>query len=445
LRARLTLVAAVSVVAAVLVSSFVVYFATRRELLDRVDDDLAERVAAVQLIPRTRDLPVLGRFPPRLVGTAGGFAQTIDAAGRARPSRGSIGRLPVSDRARRIASTGAPSGFETVSVDGVDVRVLTSPLSDGLAVQVGAPIEDLDATLSRLRRVLLLVTAAATVLAAVLGWFVARVVLRPVQQLTTVAEHVTETRDLSQRIPVDGDDELARLARSFNTMLEALDGSIRSQRALVADASHELRTPLTSIRTNIEVLTSADGLAADERARILQDVETQIVDLSAIVTDVIELARGDEPAALVGEVRLDELAERAVARAESHRPEVRFETALTPVVVHGAADRIARAVDNLVDNAGKWSPPAGTVRVSVRAGEVRVDDEGPGVSEVDAVHVFDRFWRSSEARRLPGSGLGLAIVKQVADQHHGTVGVEPSPMGGASFWMRFPDAAEPEA
>jgi two-component system sensor histidine kinase MprB len=260
-----------------------------------------------------------------------------------------------------------------------------------------------------------------------------------------VAEHVTETRDLSQRIPVDGDDELARLARSFNTMLEALDGSIRSQRALVADASHELRTPLTSIRTNIEVLTSADGLAADERARILQDVETQIVDLSAIVTDVIELARGDEPAALVGEVRLDELAERAVARAESHRPEVRFETALTPVVVHGAADRIARAVDNLVDNAGKWSPPAGTVRVSVRAGEVRVDDEGPGVSEVDAVHVFDRFWRSSEARRLPGSGLGLAIVKQVADQHHGTVGVEPSPMGGASFWLRFPDAAEPEA
>jgi two-component system sensor histidine kinase MprB len=226
-------------------------------------------------------------------------------------------------------------------------------------------------------------------------------------------------------------------------MLDTLERSIAAQRQLVADASHELRTPITSLRTNIEVLADAEALPREERARLLSDVEEQITELGMLVADLIELARGDQPRRDTEDVRLDELVGEAVARARRHAPSVRFEVSLEPAVVEGSRDRLARAVNNLLDNAAKHSPPGGVIEVEASAGGVRVRDHGAGVAEEDIPHLFDRFYRGVSARGHPGSGLGLAIVRQVAEQHHGSVRAANAPGGGAEFTLSLPAVAQP--
>jgi two-component system sensor histidine kinase MprB len=209
----------------------------------------------------------------------------------------------------------------------------------------------------------------------------------------------------------------------------------------VADASHELRTPITSLRTNIEVLAESESLPRDERARLLSDVEEQITELGMLVADLIELARGDQPRRDTEDVRLDELVGEAVARARRHAPSVRFDARLEPAVVEGSRDRLARAVNNLLDNAAQHSPPGGVVEVDAGPDGVRVRDHGDGVAEADIPHLFDRFYRGVTARGRPGSGLGLAIVRQVAEQHGGSVRAANAPGGGAEFVLSLPTLA----
>jgi two-component system sensor histidine kinase MprB len=237
-----------------------------------------------------------------------------------------------------------------------------------------------------------------------------------------------------------GTDELSRLGRSFNTMLEALDASQRSQRQLVEDASHELRTPLTSLRTNIEVLAGSDSLPPEDRRRLLRDVVRQLEELTALVADLVDLTRGDEPDSAVEDVRLDMVVAEAVERARMHSPDKRFALELEPCLVAGVPARLDRAVSNLLDNAAKWSPPGGTIEVDVRDGELSVRDYGPGIDPADLPHVFERFYRARSARGLPGSGLGLAIVRQVAESHGGDVSAETAPGGGAWLRLRIPPA-----
>jgi two-component system sensor histidine kinase MprB len=267
---------------------------------------------------------------------------------------------------------------------------------------------------------------------------VAQTALAPVRKLTDATEHVTSTGDLSGRIEARGTDELSRLAGSFNTMLEALEKSLQTQRRLVADASHELRTPLTSLRTNIEVLGRAREMGEAERRRLLDDVVTQLEELTVLVGDLVELARGNEPVFEVDEVRLDSLVDAAVGRAQKRFPEVEFTVTLEPCVVRGLPERLDRAVGNLLDNAAKWSPHGGEVEVGVRDGEIWVRDHGPGIDADDLPYLFDRFYRASSARGMPGSGLGLAIVRQVAESHGGSVSVENAEGGGARFRLEVP-------
>jgi two-component system sensor histidine kinase MprB len=278
--------------------------------------------------------------------------------------------------------------------------------------------------------------------AGALALLAARATLRPVHRLTETVEDVAATGDLSRRVDADavgltGDDELSRLATSFNAMLAALDDSLTAQRRLVADASHELRTPITSLRTNIEVLVREGELDAGDRERLRHDIDGQLIELSALVGGVIDLARGDEPVEHVEAVRLDEVVTDAVEQAEFHWPNLQFRMELEPAVVTGVPDRIGLAVTNLLDNAGKWSPDGAVVEVVLEGPEVSVRDRGPGVDPADAPFVFDRFWRSPAARSLPGSGLGLAIVRQVAEAHGGSASVEPAAGGGARFRVRF--------
>ncbi len=263
--------------------------------------------------------------------------------------------LPVSERAREVAAGVSPSYFADADVRGTDVRVLTVPVGRGVAVQLGRSLESADAVLARLRVILALVCLGGVALAVVLGRLASRNVVAPIAAVSEAARHIAATEDLGRRIEVATHDEVGELAAQFNAMLDTLEHSIAAQRQLVADASHELRTPITSLRTNIEVLAEAEALPADERARLLADVEEQTTELGMLVADLIELARGDVPLGESEDVRLDELVREAVVRARRHAPSVRFEVASQPAVVEGTRERLARAVNNLLDNAAKHS------------------------------------------------------------------------------------------
>ena len=366
------------------------------------------------------------------------YIQAIDADDAVRVIGTEQVELPVEERAREVAAGVSPQYFADARVRGNHVRVLTVPLDGGLAVQLGRSLEPADAVLARLRLVLALVCLGGVALAVALGRLVSRNVVAPIASVTEAARHIAATEDLGRRIEVATHDEVGELAQHFNAMLDTLERSVAAQRQLVADASHELRTPITSLRTNIEVLAESDALPADERARLLADVEEQTTELGMLVADLIELARGDEPRSETEDVRLDELVDEALTRARRHAPQVRFEADLQPVVVEGTRERLARAVNNLLDNAGKHSPPGGVVEVHVDVGGVRVRDHGTGVDPDDLPHLFDRFYRGASSRGRPGSGLGLAIVRQVAEQHGGSVRVANADGGGAEFVLALP-------
>jgi two-component system sensor histidine kinase MprB len=287
------------------------------------------------------------------------------------------------------------------------------------------------------------VTLAGAAVAVGLGAAVTRATVRPVAKLTAAAERVTATGELDHRIPSEGDDELARLATSFNTMLAALERSRDAQRQLVADASHELRTPLTSIRANLELLERARDVPASERAAMLAGARDQLEELTVLVGDLVDLARpGAQLVEQAEDLRLDELVGEAVERARRHSgADKEFRVDAAPCLVRGSRARLNRAVSNLLDNACKWSPPGGVIEVGVRDGEVAVRDHGPGIPEPDLPHVFDRFYRAPSARGLPGSGLGLAIVRQVAEAHGGSAHAERAEGGGARLRLRLPLSA----
>jgi two-component system, OmpR family, sensor histidine kinase MprB len=450
LRGRLTLLSAGIVGVTVLLVSIVAYVALRSELRGQVDDALRAQTDRVRVVGERFGPGAALRVPPTPLreGEATGPTQLLSPTGEvlyARPSDSEV-RVPVDGRDRAVAAgTGEDVLLRDTHVDGVHLRALTVAQPNGGAVQVVRSLSNVDATLSRLRALLVFLCAGATLLAALLGRLLHQRVIRPVSDLTAAAEHITQTEDLARRVEVPGDDEVGRMAARFNTMLDTLEGSrhaldesVSAQRHLVADASHELRTPVTSLRTNIEVLLAGDELPDDDRRRLLEDVRAETEELSALITDVIELARGDEPLAGVEEVQLDAIVSEALARSRRRRPGVAFEAELEPTVVEGLPDRLGRAVDNLLDNAAKYSPVQGaSVEVVLRGGELTVRDHGPGIPAADRPHVFDRFYRGATARGRPGSGLGLAIVRQVVETHGGTIAVEQARGGGALFRLRL--------
>jgi two-component system sensor histidine kinase MprB len=442
LRARLTIAAAVAVAVAVALASALAYALVRDELRDQVDETLRQRVDAISRIPLSVDrLPgenFFLRLPRGGLGDPATYVQVVAADGTVARAPGEELELPVGDGAREVAAGTRDAYFADESIGGTPVRILTAPLGPGVSIQAVRSLAEVEATLDDLRVLLLLVAAAGIGLATAAGIVVTRTALQPVKRLSDATEDVTRTGDLSRRVEADGRDELSRLAANFNTMLEALEQSVGQQRQLVADASHELRTPLTSLRTNVEVLALANGLPEADRQRLLRDVVAQLEEMTVLVADVVDLARGSELVLDPEPVRLDLLVGGAVERAARHSPDVRFRTSLEETVVDGVASDLERAVGNLLDNAAKWSPAEGVVEVAVADGEVVVRDHGPGIAEDDLPHIFDRFYRAPAARGMPGSGLGLAIVRRVADAHGGEVAAAPAEGGGTVFRLRLP-------
>jgi len=406
--------------------------------------------------PAARNL--FGKLPPG-PDQVRGYQQVINSAGTIVVRSARNVSLPIDSATLALAKHGGKPFYRDAHVNGLHLRVLAEPFGSGRAIELAQPLTEVDSLLSRLRLILALLDLAGIAIAALLGRLVAGAAVLPLKRLTQATEHVTLTRDLSGRITSTGQDEIGRLARSFNAMLDALEGSIdaldasaHAQRQLVADASHELRTPITSLRTNIEILQQAEQMQLADRRRLLSDVVEQIEELTLLMNDLIELARGEEPHAAAEEIRLDQLVREAVERTRRHATATRFELDIQPTIVPGVPARLQRAITNLIDNAVKYSPPGEPVEIALQGEELTVRDHGPGIAEADLPHVFDRFYRGAEARGRPGSGLGLAIVRQVADQQGGRVSAERAPGGGTLMRLSLaraesvaPDSSEEPA
>ena len=377
-------------------------------------------------------------IPQQALGGATGYVQLYSPGGTVHTGENGP-LLPVTAATRAVAAGSHSAFYANVTVRGTPVRMFTEQAGRNAVWQAALPLTDLNSTLSNLRLVLALVCLGGIALAGGLGLLVSRAALRPVQRLTGAAEEVARTQDLGHRIEGPGDDELGRLARSFNTMLSALEDSRLAQRQLVSDASHELRTPLTSVRANLDVLADGERLAPDEQARVVAAVQAQLAELTVLVGDLVDLSKGEVAEIEVEDVRLDLAAAAAVERAGLHAPACSFALDAEPCLVRAAPARLDRAIANLLDNACSWNPPGGPpIEVLVRDGELQVRDHGPGISAEDMPRVFDRFYRAAAARSLPGSGLGLAIVRQVAEMHGGSTEAANDPDGGARLTLRLP-------
>jgi two-component system, OmpR family, sensor histidine kinase MprB len=435
-RLRLTVLTALAVAAAIVGASFLVYYADRAQLIGQVDSELraSRQLAPMQLL---LNRPFQRAFHQTLGGgtTIIGPPAGGPVPGKVAATKFVVPRSQTVVQVRIVARGGGSAGaeqlgFTTTTIGGVHSRALTIAAPVGV-VRLSTSLVGVDRNLVHLRWLLVLISIGGVGTAVLLGALVSGRALAPLRRLTTTTEDIVATGDLSRRTGQRGRDEISRLSARLDELLATLESSLRTQRQLVADASHELRTPITTLRANVELLAEPGQLEEGERAELLADVHEELESMTVLVAELVELARGEEPELPASEFRLDEVVRTAVDRTARRSPGVLFRTRLEPSVVTGVPERVERAVANLLDNARKWSPASETVDVAVHDGVVEVRDRGPGIADADRSRVFDRFYRSPEARGMPGAGLGLAIVKQIADAHGGTVTIDAAPGGGA--------------
>ncbi|KQV77096.1 hypothetical protein ASC61_07755 [Aeromicrobium sp. Root344] len=428
--------------------SAIVFVVVRAEFERSLDESMLRRAHAA-VDANLAEFDVFQRIDPRLQSIADVQIFVVSGGELFSPT------APVNAQTKAFksyheveVSLGEESqSMRTVRIKGTPYRVVAVQAGGGQALVMAQSMESIDYALKRLKVILLLCSAAGVAVAGMAGWAVAANGLRPVRRLTAATERVARTAELTP-IEVTGHDELARLTTSFNAMLQALDASQTRQRQLVADAGHELRTPLTSLRTNIELIGQAAdnaerSLSDEQRHEIMGDVRSQLEELTTLVGDLVELAR-DEPMTRDPEpLDFSDVINQAVDRVRLRAHDMTFDLDLESWMVFGEPQLLERAVTNLLDNAAKWSPADGTVHVRLAEGTLTVADEGPGIDPADLPHIFDRFYRSSEARTLPGSGLGLSIVKRAAERHGGTVDVESTPGVGTTFTLTLPSSDQP--
>ncbi|MFJ9179995.1 sensor histidine kinase [Streptomyces sp. NPDC102360] len=447
LRTRLTLTASAAVAAVAIglcAGSFVVI---RHQLLHQLDLHLTQsaRLATQQF----------GHEPSGVVQgecrylAAPACAQLVPARPADDPAKPYL--LPVTHSTREVAAGDRGPYYSELTLAGHRARMLTTPLPEGRALQVAVRADTVDRGVRQAALLLGGMGVAGVLLAGALGAWVSRTGLAPVARLTATAERITATRDARHRIELPPeragqDDEVTRLATSFNTMLDELEKSIGAQRRLVADASHELRTPLTALRTNAELLTRSSRLSDAQRERAAGALSRQLREVTLLVNDLVELARNEEPDPLIEEVRLADIVAHTVETARGHWPATPLDLSVSPeartATVAGVPARLARLLSSLLDNAAKFSPPGRPVEVTLTSAsatlELTVRDHGPGISGQDLPYVFDRFYRARSARALPGSGLGLAMARQIALAHHADLVAEPAAGGGAQFRLTIP-------
>ncbi|MFD7297282.1 ATP-binding protein [Streptomyces sp. NPDC059897] len=456
LRSRIALLVAAAVAAAVAAVAVTCWFVTMKQLYAQLDNDLVQQAHSVKREQmeyvlagcQSGDSAAQHNFP-------GPTIQIIQSDGRACTSQGDP-RIPVQHSDRAVAAGTSDSSVHTTDdVKGQAMRVLTVPIKQddtrlpGVAASVATPLDEITKPLTTLAWLLLLVGGVGVLGSTAAGLWIARTGLRPVDELTDTVEHVARTEDLTVRIPVEGDDEIARLAESFNAMTASLASSRELQQQLIADAGHELRTPLTSMRTNIELLNRIEetgrSIPAADRKALLTSLKAQMTELAALIGDLQELSRtgltGAEGPMKV--VSLHDTVRSAIERARLRGPELTFDAELAPWYVRSEPAALERAVVNLLDNAVKFSPEKGRVEVRLMRGTLTVRDHGPGIPDDELPYVFDRFWRSPTARALPGSGLGLSIVARTVEASGGQVALSAADGGGTLATLVLPGAPTP--
>jgi len=432
LRRRITAAVALAVATVAVTLGVTGYLTTRSHLIGEVQHQLQGRV--FPLLRSNANRPAVPA--PPVLGGAPGYFQFVYPNGRVRVPEGGSAQLPADAHVLRISKQGRGSFFTTARIHGVHVEVFT--VGDAhYAIEVALPLTEIDSTVHELSLTYSLLVGGGVLLAGLLGAGIARTALAPIRRFAKQTQEVTSALDRPRRLEEKGATELRELAMSFNRTLDALERSIQAQRHLILDASHELRTPMAALRSNIQIFLEAHRLPEEERTGLQDAIVAELDELTQLVADVVELARGSTTSEHTEPIELDDLVKEAVARAQRRAPELSFSLELEPTVIVNAPDRVSRAVTNLIDNARKWSPPGGRIEVALRDGVLCVRDHGPGFKEEDIPSVFDRFYRADEARRLPGSGLGLAIVKQAAEAHGGFAVASNDPDGGAVLRVAF--------
>jgi len=409
--------------------------------LARASADLADDVSVgrLELSPQLASDSHLSRFGALLLDATDGTV--LAATGR---DRGGAFASAVRD---------LPPGYGSVQLAGEHVRVLVRPLRDGWRLVPAASLSGLDAAMDRLRSQIVAISLTGLVLAVGLAVAVAARALRPVDLVSETALSIASTRTFERRVPVlKQTDELGRLTRAFNLMLDALEQSHLRQRRFVSDVSHELRTPLTSIQGCTELALAPD-LSAAERHEAVRHAQEEAARLSRLVEDLLALARADEgteplPAC---PVELDALLMELFAELRPRAAGRLSVNAIDAVAVRGRSDHLKQLLLIGLDNALRYTPAPGRVYVSLRRDAteavVTVEDEGIGVTGEVAGRAFERFYRGDEARRLEpsGSGLGLAIARWIAGQHGGTITLAPRAPCGASVAIRLPLGPDPDS
>jgi two-component system, OmpR family, sensor histidine kinase MprB len=439
-KSRFTLVAAGAVATVALAITAVAFLAIRTDLQNQMRQTIGDRayIIAHQAAQYHGHVPDHW-IPPHSAGFGVlTYSQVITAHGGVWAPGGDVGLLTPSTQAIAVAAGHGSAFYSTTRVNGIQSMVLTAPIAPGLAMQVAEPLTSTNREVATVGTTLAALSAVGVLVAALLGWAVARTGLAPVARLASVAEEVTLTGDPGRRVEVGRRDELGRLAMSFNAMLGALQRSLDAQRRLVSDASHELRTPLASMRVNVDLLADNPGLPAAERQEVLGRVVDQVAELSRLVASVTDLARGEPPAADSAPFRLDQVAADALDAARRDWPKTDFIADLGPCTVDGSPERLRVAVKNLLDNAAKFGPPEGPIEASLADGVLTIRDHGTGINDADLPFVFDRFYRAPSSRSAPGSGLGLAVVREIAHGHGGTITAERAPDGGTVMRLTLP-------
>jgi signal transduction histidine kinase len=454
LRARTSLAAVgvVLVVLVVLVPSVTAIL--RHSLGDALDQRLAEQAsyatgpAAGKLL---KNYPGVG-FEQRIPGT---LFQVLDTDGK--PIPGSTNPEPIAGAvAVPVARGEAGPTYVSVHLQDMPVRTLTAPINATGFGRIGAVslglVDSTEATVGRVRRLLIGSGLLALALAAVLAWVVGRATTRPVTRISAAAREVADSGDPSRRVAPTGRDEVGDLARTFNQMLSRLEavqaelaGALDGQRRFMAEASHQLRTPLTSLRGNLDILARNPGMPAGEQAAAVAELRAEAERMSRLVDGLLHLARGDAqghgtPTAvdLVDQVAVEVARVRRVAS----RHDLCLQLPDRPVLVAAHDDLVDRALGNLLDNAVVHGGRHVVVTVAVERGGavVRVRDDGRGIAAEELPHVFERFWRGPAARGRSGTGLGLAIAAAAAKAMDGELTVD-SRSGETTFQLRIPLAA----
>ncbi len=441
---RISVLTALAVACTVAITGVAGWFVTRVSLYQQLDSELLE-VAAFTSESVSADIATLGGLDAEALRTVNVTLLVVGADGQVLrvPGAPSLVWGPEEMAIARLQQ--GSSAREGRGDDGSAYRMVAVPMpnvDDGgsYALVIGRPLQPYTSILSSLAWVMVVFGGLAIIGSAFIGYAVARSSLQPLRQLSAAVSRVTVTDHLDP-IDVHGDDELSQLTRSFNTMLSSLSLSRERQRRLIADAGHELRTPLTSLRTNIELLVADDRtgmLPEGARADILRDVAAQLSEFTTLVGDLVQLAREDRVEPSPEPIDLRDVTQNAIERARRRGQGLNFDVELNPLYLIGEPDTLERAITNLLDNAVKFSPPGGTVHVLLEGDRLRISDQGPGISDEDLPHIFDRFYRADSSRNTPGTGLGLSIVATTVARHGGWVRAGRSAEGGAEFTVQLP-------